>query len=338
VRRSLLFLLFALAALSLCSCNLSKQTPVAAASAPTDQAALFEVPQKQLPQLRIVEVRKTSWSTTVRTAGTVDWDADHTTQAITQVSGPISRLLVDTGARVTVNQPLLYVSSTDVAGAFSAYKKARNHLEYSKRTLDRSKDLLDHKVIATKDLESAEQDYNDAQSELENDLQSLRIFGITQQEIDDAQRQGAPIDPQLAVRSPIAGIVVQKLVTPGLVIDAGSTACFTISDTSTVWVQGHIYDRDLESVRIGDLVDETDSSFHKTFHGTISYIEALMDPATRTTSVRIVTKNPEGLLKKDMFVDAVILTRSVMSLLEVPSSSILRNEYNLPLVYVEVQP
>ena len=42
--------------------------------------------------------------------------------------------------------------------AFSAYKKARNHLEYSKRTLDRSKDLLDHKVIAAKDLEAAEQD------------------------------------------------------------------------------------------------------------------------------------------------------------------------------------
>ena len=112
------------------------------------------------------------------------------------------------------------------------------------------------------------------------------------------------------MRSPISGIIVQKLVTPGLVIQAGTTACFTISDISTVWVQGHIYDRDLESVRVGDAVEETDSSFQKTFHGTVSYIEALIDPATRTTPVRIVTQNPEGLLKKDMFVDAVIHTRS----------------------------
>ena len=331
-------LAMAAAVLALCSCSLSQKTPVAAAAAETDEAALFEVPQKQLPQLKIVEVRKTSWSSTVRTTGTVDWDADHTTQAITQVNGPISRLLVDNGTPVVVNQPLLYVSSPDVATAISTYKKANNRLEYAKRTLDRSKDLLDHKVIATKDLEAAEQDYNDARAEVENDLQALKIFGVTQQEIDDAQHQGVAINPQLAVRSPISGIVVQKLVTPGLVIQAGMTACFTISDNSTVWVQGHIYDRDLEAVRVGDMVDETDSSFHRTFHGVISYIEALIDPATRTTSVRIVTKNPDGLLKKDMFVDAVIHTRSGRSLLAVPTSAILRNEENLPFVYVEVQP
>jgi cobalt-zinc-cadmium efflux system membrane fusion protein len=324
-------------ALPLCSCNLSKRTPVAAAAAAKDEAALFDVPQNQLEHLKIAEVRKTSWSSTVRTTGTVDWDNDHTTQAITQVNGPISRLLVDTGARVTANQPLLYVSSPDVSGAVSAYKKAINRLQYSKRTLDRSKDLLEHKVIATKDLEAAEQDYNDAQSEVENDLQALKIFGVTQQEIDDAQRQGVSVNPQLAVRSPISGVVVQKLVTPGLVIQAGTTACFAISDTSTVWVQGHVYDRDLESIRVGDTVEVTETSFHRTFRGVISYIEALIDPATRTTTVRIVTANPDGLLKKDMFVDAVIQTRAGRSLLVVPTSAILRTDDNLPFVYVQAE-
>lgn len=320
----------------LTSCTLYKKTAPAAAAAQADEAALFQVPQNQLSHLKIVEAKKTTWSSVVRTTATVDWDADHTTQAITQVNGPISKLLVDLGSKVTAGQPLLYVSSPDVATAISTYKKARNRQDYSKKTLDRSKDLLEHKVIATKDLEAAEQDYNDARAEVENDLQALKIFGVTQQEIDDAQHQGVAINPQLAVRSPISGIVVQKLVTPGLVIQAGTTACFTISDNSTVWVQGHIYDRDLEAVRIGDAVEETDSSFHRTFHGTVGYIEALIDPTTRTTSVRIVTKNPDGLLKKDMFVDAVIHTRSGRNLLAVPTSSILRNDENLPFVYVEV--
>ena len=187
-------------ALALCSCNLSQKAPPLVAAAATDEAALFEVAAKQLPQLNIVEVRRTSWSSTVRTTGTVDWDEDHTTQAITQVNGPISKLLVDLGDHVVANQPLLYVSSPDVAGAISTYKKAQNRMEYSKRTLDRSKDLLDHKVIATKDLETAEQDYNDSQAEVENDLQALKIFGVTQQEIDEARHQGIAINPQLAVR------------------------------------------------------------------------------------------------------------------------------------------
>jgi cobalt-zinc-cadmium efflux system membrane fusion protein len=334
-------LVFATALLT-CACNASRKVSAAPAetspSSSDNEAALFQVPPNQLEHLKIVEVKKAVWSSTVHTTGTVDWDADHTTQAITQVDGPISKLLVDTGATVAANQPLLYVSSPDVATAISTYKKARNRLDFSKRTLDRSKDLLEHKVIATKDYEAAQQDYNDAGAEVENDLQALKIFGVSQQELDEAQRQGVPINPQLAVRSPIAGVVVQKLVTPGLVIQAGMTACFTISDVSTVWVQGHIYDRDLESIRVGDTVEETNSSLPQTFHGTVSYIGALIDPATRTTPVRIVTQNPQGILKKDMFVDAVLHTKSARSVLSVPTSAILRNDENLPFVYVEVQP
>jgi cobalt-zinc-cadmium efflux system membrane fusion protein len=315
--------------------------PAAGAPAETPSngdATLFQVPKNQMEHLKIAEVHKAVWSPAVRTTGTVDWDADHTTQAITQVNGPISRLLVDTGAVVTADQPLLYVSSPDVANAVSTYKKARNRQDYSRKTLDRSKDLLEHKVIAVKDLEAAEQDYNDASAEVENDLQALKIFGVTQPEIDQARNQGAPINPQLAVRSPIAGVVVQKLVTPGLVIQAGTTACFTISDMSTVWVWGHIYDRDLESVRAGDKVELTNASFRQTLSGTVNYIGSLLDPATRTTPVRIVTKNPEGLLKKDMFVDAVIHTRSGRAVLAGPTSAILRTDDNLPFVYVEVEP
>jgi cobalt-zinc-cadmium efflux system membrane fusion protein len=170
---------------------------------------------------------------------------------------------------------------------------------------------------------------------VENSLEALKIFGVTQQEIDDAQRQGVAINPQLAVRSPIAGMVVQKLVSPGLVIQAGMTACFLISDVSAVWVQGHIYDRDLESIRVGDMAEETNGSVQQTFHGMVSYIGAQVDAATRTTPVRIVTQNTQGLLKKDMFVDAVIHTRSARPVLSVPISAILRNDENLPFVYVE---
>jgi cobalt-zinc-cadmium efflux system membrane fusion protein len=291
-----------------------------------------------MEHLKIAEVHKVVWSPAVRTTGTVDWDADHTTQAITQVNGPISRLLVDTGTVVAADQPLLYVSSPDVANAVATYKKARNRQDYSKKTLDRSKDLLDHKVIAQKDMEAAEQDYNDAGAEVENDLQALKIFGVTQQEIDQARNQGGAINPQLAVRSPIAGVVVQKLVTPGLVIQAGTTACFTISDMSAVWVWGHIYDRDLEAVRIGDTAELTNASFRRTLSGTVNYIGSLLDPATRTTPVRIVTKNPADLLKKDMFVDVVIHTRSGRAVLAAPTSAILRTDDNLPFVYVEVEP
>ncbi len=309
--------------------NAARPEPDSAAS------SLFKVPQEQLAHLQISPVQKESWTLTVRTTGTVDWDADHTTQAITQVTGPITKILVDTGSVVKEGDPLLYVASPDITNAIAAYRKAKNRLDLETRVLDRSRDLLAHRAIAQKDLESVEADYNDAGTDLQNALQALRIFGITAKEIEDAQRQGVPINPQLAVRSPISGMVVQKLVFPGQLIQAGATTCFAITDPSVVWVQGHVYEKDLTAVRVGDPVEETNSAIPGVFHGVVSYVGAMVDPATRTTPVRIVTRNPHGFLKKDLFVDAAIRTRTKRNVLSVLSSAVLFDADNLPFVYVQ---
>jgi cobalt-zinc-cadmium efflux system membrane fusion protein len=302
------------------------------------QPGLFTVPPEQMAHLKTVQVRTASWSVAIETTGTVDWDADHTTQAITQVNGPITRILVDLGTPVVKDQPLLYVSSPDVANAVAVYRKARNRELYNKRIVDRMKELLDRGAIALKDYQSSEADYNDALTDVQNSLQALRIFGIGSRDIDAAEKQGAPVNTELAVRSPISGVVVQKLVSPGMVIQAGQTVCFAISDVSTVWVQGHIFDRDLPSVRIGDPVDETNPSLQRSFHGTVAYIGSFVDPNTRTTPVRIVTSNPAGLLKKDMFVDAVVHTGTRSRILVVPIAAVLRDDKNEPIVYVQAEP
>jgi cobalt-zinc-cadmium efflux system membrane fusion protein len=302
------------------------------------QPGLFTLTADQLSHLKTAVVGKTTWAVAVHTTGTVDWDADHTTQAITQVNGPITRILVDTGTPVKQGDPLLYVSSPDISAAVSAYRKARNREVYNKRVVDRTKELLDHGAVALKDYESAEADFNDAMTDVQNSLQALRIFGINPQEIAVAEQQGTAIATELAVRSPIGGVIVQKLVSPGQVIQAGQTVCFMVSDVSTVWVQGHIFDRDLPSVRSGDVVEETNPSLGRAFQGTVAYIGSFVDPNTRTTPVRIVTRNPGGMLKKDMFVDAVIHTGSQGNTVVAPVSAVLRDDKNEPIVFVEMEP
>jgi cobalt-zinc-cadmium efflux system membrane fusion protein len=304
----------------------------------SNKASLFTVSQDQLAHLRIEPVRSGTWRVNVETTGTVDWDADHTTQAITQVSGPITRIAVDYGSHVKAGDPLLYVASPDITNAIANYKKARDQQDLTKRVLDRSKELLAHGAAAVKDVETAQAAYNEALVDVQNGLQALKIYAITPQQLEEADREGTPISPELAVRAPIAGTVVQKLVAPGQVIQAGSTICFVLSDTSTVWVQGHIFDRDLPLVHVGDSVEETNSSFARTFHGKVSYVGAMVDPNTRTTPVRIVTRNPGDLLKKDMYLEAVIHTYTNRNILSVPVSAILHDEENEPFVYVEVEP
>ena len=350
--RSVVLTMFAAVALSACG---SSTPPPAAGAAPASASAsstastanapgaapdatYFTVPADQLPHLTLLPVRKTTWSTTVHTTGTVDWDNDHTTQAITQVSGPITRILVDTGSRVKVGDPLLNVASSDMTTAVSTYRKAKNRFDLAQRSLTRSRDLLEHKAISQKDLESAEADANDAATDLQSSLQTLKIFGVSQEDIVDAERQNSVIRPEMTMRAPLAGTIVQKMVLPGQFIQAGMTAAFVISNTATVWVQGHVYDKDLTAIHTGDKVDLSHASFPQTFHGTLSYIGDLIDPATRTTSVRIVTQNTDGDLKKDMFVDVVIHDKTSRDVLVVPTTAVLHDEENFPFVFSQAAP
>lgn len=310
----------------------------AAAAGLTPKAGYFTVAPDQREHIAVVPARLATWTTEVRATGTVDWDNDRTTQAITQVSGPVARIVVDLGARVKAGDPLLYVASADVATAISSYRKAKNRLDLAQRTLDRSRDLLEHKAISQREMESVQADFNDAATDRQTALQALKIFGVTARDLEAAEQQNVPIRPELAMRAPIAGTIVQKLVLPGQFIQAGTTTAFVISNVSTVWVQGHLYDRDLASVHVGDKVDVRHASFPVVFHGTVANIGNMIDPATRTTPVRIVTENAGGLLKKDLFVDVEIHDKTRERVLVVPPSAVLYDENNMPFVYVQMAP
>jgi cobalt-zinc-cadmium efflux system membrane fusion protein len=310
----------------------------AAGAAGAATAGYFTVPADQLAHLAVAPVQKMTWTSTVRTTGTVDWDHDHTAQAITQVGGPITRLMVDTGDRVKAGDPLLYVSSPDVNGAIAAFRKAQNQRDLARRTLDRDRDLLDHKAISPRAFEATEAAFNDAATDLEAARQALRILGVSDADLQQAEAQNGPIRPELPMRAPIGGTVVERLVLPGQVIEAGSTVAFVITDPSTVWVQAHVYEKDLGAVQLHDRADITAASLPKPFTGTVGYIGDVIDPATRTTPVRIVTRNPGSRLKKDMFVDVTIHDPARRTVLTVPVAAVLYDDENFPFVYVQAGP
>jgi len=136
-------------------------------------------------------------------------------------------------------------------------------------------------------------------TDVENSLQALKIFGISKADLEAAERQG--YRPSVRNSRSMLRLRVslsRKLVSPGQLIQAGATTCFVISDISKVWVQGHIFDRDLPSVHVGDAAEETNPSIPTVFRGEVEYIGSMLDAATRTTPVRIVTRNPGGFAKE----------------------------------------
>ena len=309
----------------------SQMTSFTAGETKADTANLFTLPNDQIAHLQIAPVAKGSLPRVLRLTGAVAYNAFTTTPVFSAVGGPVRDILVTPGDFVRVGQTLLDVNSPDYSAARSAYLKAKDAYALADKNYQRSVDLLAHKAIAERDVQQAESDRSQAQSDVESSTDALRALGITDPEAT-AKASGTL---QIPLRAPVAGEIVERLVGPGQLLQAGTTQCFTISDTGTVWVLVNVYQSDLGSVRIGDPVDITTDAYPETFRGRISYLAPALDPTTRTLQARIVTENPAHKLKKDMYVTASVRAGAVANALLVPEAAVLRDDENMPFVYVQ---
>src|SRR5215831_13762988 len=314
----------------------SKMTSYSATEAKADTATLFTVPQDQMAHIQVVPVEKTKLARRLRLTGNVAYNAFKTTPVFSPSGGPVHEILVAPGETVHAGQPLLTVNSPDYSAARSAYLKARDAFFLADKVYTRSQDLYAHGALAEADLQQAETSRSQAQSDLQASEDTLRALGIKDPE---AMIKNPPKTTlQIPVPAPVAGEVVERLVGPGQLLQAGATQVFTISDMSTVWVLVNVYQSDVAYVHAGDAVDITTDAYPEVFHGKISYLAPALDPNTRTLQARIVTGNPGKRLKKDMYVAAVLQSGAIQNALTVPDAAVLRDTENMPFVYVQAGP
>jgi cobalt-zinc-cadmium efflux system membrane fusion protein len=296
----------------------------------SSSAKLFMLSQDQMSHVQVVTVQPTKLTRTLRLTGAVAYNAFKTTPVITQVGGPVSRILVVPGQHVAAGQAMLEVSSPDYSQLLDSYLKAADSFRLANKNYARAQDLYQHQAIAERDLEQAESDRNQAQADLNAAEQGMKILGIK----NPGELAKAPSSAQIQVLAPIGGEVVERLVSPGQVVQAGQTQAFTISDLSTVWVLANIYQADLAFVRDGEDVKVQTDAYPGSFHGRISYVSPALDPNTRTLQARIVVDNPGEKLKKDMYCTVTVTAGSIADAIAVPDSSVLRDDNNEPFVYV----
>jgi membrane fusion protein, heavy metal efflux system len=134
----------------------SKMTSFSTTESAQSKAELFSLPADQIAHIQIYTVAQAPMARTLRLSGSVAYNAFLTTPVITQVGGPVSRILVAPGEHVTAGQPMLYVTSPDYSVLRSAYIKARDAFQLADRFYKRAQDLFAHKAIAEADLEQAE--------------------------------------------------------------------------------------------------------------------------------------------------------------------------------------
>jgi len=307
-----------------------QMTSYSAKATQGETAQLFSVSPEQMSHLQITTVVVAPLARSLRLSGAVAYNAFRTTPVISPVGGPVARILVAPGDHVKLRQPLLEVSSPDYAQLRASYLKARDIFRVADKNFARAQDLYKHGAIAERDLLQAESDRNQAKADLDSNEQALRILGIPQ---PDALEK-APASPAIPLLSPIDGEIVERLVSPGQLLQAGASQAFTISDMSTVWVLANVYQTDLAYVKPGEEVEVVSDAFPDIFRGKISYLAPAVDVNTRTLQARIVVENSGRKLKKDMYVTVTVKAGRVENAIAVPDSAVLRDDENQTFVYV----
>ena len=324
----------AMAAACLAGCSsderANQMTSYSAKESKSETPELFAIPENQMSHVQVVTVEPVKLPRVLRLTGAVAYNAFNTTPVITQVGGPVSRILVVPGERVKKGQSLLEVSSPDYSLLYAAYLKARDTLRVTDKNYARAQDLYAHHAIAERDLLQAESDRIQAQADLNAALLGLKILGIPNP--DDLEK--APSSAEIPLLAPIGGEIVERDVAPGQLLQAGATQAFIISDMSSVWVLANVYQSDMSAVHVGDQVAVHTDSYPDKFLGKISFISPALDPNTRTLQARIVVENPGEKLKNNMYVTATVNAGVEQNAIAVPDSSVLRDDENQPFVYV----
>ena len=316
----------ALCALCLAGCGKSENTPANTGSNVTLTA-------EQRRNITLATVTPGRFHQSVDTTGVVDFDNNQATAMLAPFSGTVSQLLVEPGQSVGKGEALAKVVSPDYAAAVSTYRKALVTAQNARKLADLDKDLLAHQGVSAKEAQQAETDAASAEADRDAGLQALQSLGVDASVIRDTREGKNTAAVQGTIRSPIAGTVVEKLIQPGQLLQAGTTPVFTVADLSKVWVMGHIFDTDLGAVHVGDTAEVSGAG--RTLKGRVDNIAAEVDPNTRSVAVRIVVDNPGEFLKRQMYVQVKIDDRQETQGLLLPVSAILHDDENLPYVYVE---
>ena len=153
--------------------------------------------------------------------GVVTPDVSRTVPVISIASGRVVEIRARLGDTVKKGQLLLRVQSSDIAGAYSDYRKAVADELLANTQFERAKGLYDHGAISLNDFQVAEDTENKAKVDVETTAEHLRVLG-------------APLDHPsgiVDIVAPVSGVITDQQVTNAAGVQGlSSTNPFTISD------------------------------------------------------------------------------------------------------------
>jgi membrane fusion protein, heavy metal efflux system len=245
-------------------------------------------------QLKFDTARLENVDLQITAPAVVEANPDRYARICPPLAGRIAQLNVRLGDAVHQGQLLATLHSPDYMAVQSDYTKAKGTLQLASRNWERQKDLLEHKIVAKKEVEQAQKELEAAQSDLQSITARLRTLGLN----PETERLGQPLE----IHSPISGQVMEISATAGEFRNDTNAPLMIIADLSTVWLTANVQEKDIRHLAKGQQVSAVSSAYPgEVLRGRVLFVGDLLDPETRSIKVRIAVPNPDCRFKPGMF-------------------------------------
>jgi membrane fusion protein, heavy metal efflux system len=303
-------------ALALAGCGSGQSGDNSAAQQTAGNSAGTEVIASDAKGIATQSVRATSIPEYLDLPAHIEPDPTRVVHVFAPAGGRIVEMKVRPWDHVEKGQTLASLESSDLARAVADYHKALVDNQVKQKALSRAQDLLEHKAIAEKDLEQAQDDAQQAQAEVEAAREQVQVFGM------DPDHSST----QLVVKAPRGGSVLDVGAAPGEFSQALSAPAplATVADISTVWALGDIYEQDLAAAKLGETAEVTLNAYPgQKWSGRVSVVSGAVDPNTRTLRLRVVLPNGDEKIKPQMF-GSIRIMKSTSKGILVPATAVVR--------------
>ena len=278
--------------------------------------------------LKFARVTEGTQNSDIRVPATVQPNTYHEVHVTPVTGGIVTQVTAELGQAVKRGQPLAQIFSRELAEAQAALVSTQAELDAEHKKLERTQELVRLGAASREELETVEASHKVHSAHLEEARQRLEILGR-----DGTQQQGSST---IVIPAPLDGIVTARSVNAGQVVSMGQEL-FTVTDLSTVWVEGSLLENDFATVRTGSRATITTPAYpERTWHGNVTYIEPRVDPQTRTAKVRVELDNAGGALRPGMYMDMTFESPGGTKVAIVPKEAI-QQTGTASVVYVPVK-
>ena len=253
-------------------------------------------------KIETVGERTSTDATGQQTTGVVQPNSYRETPLMSLVPGIVRSVGPELGQSVSKGQTVAVVSSNELAEAQTKFLAALAELEEHHKHHARAEKLVAIGAASREELEIAASKLKAAESDVANLRQKLLLLGLSAQRVN-VLRSTSQVSSEVSLPSPASGTVTSRGVNSGEVIEANKEI-LRITDLSSVWVVGQVYEKDLGKVHVGSGASITTDAYPgRVFRGQVSYVDPKVDPQTRTAQSRIELANPGQQLKIGMYVN-----------------------------------